>query len=227
MHASQLTSGNTMSNPQETSTSARTEAGACPAPSAPSVTITEFALRRISELRGRLELPVKGIRVNATPRSPLRADFSLRFVPAEEPESPADSVRSVDGIDLYIAADSAPYLEGATIDFVSRIIGSELTVAAPPRKLDTPDGRVAEKIQQLLEEQINPSLATHGGGAILIDFNDGIVSLALTGGCQGCSSAGATMKDGIKTFLRQSVPEVKEVRDVTQHANGLNPYYTQ
>lgn len=199
------------------------EAGAS-FPGAPSITITEFAMRRILELRERLGLPVKGLRVNAIPRSPLRADFSMRFVPAEEPESSTDSVQSVDGIDLYIAPDSAPYLEGATIDLVFRIIGSELTVVAPPRKQDTPAGRIAAKIQQVLEEEINPSLATHGGGAILIDFKDDIVFLELTGGCQGCSSASATLKDGIETSIRQSVPEVHEVRDVTKHANGRNPY---
>jgi Fe/S biogenesis protein NfuA len=194
-------------------------------PGAPSVTITEFAMRRILELREGLGLPVKGLRVKAIPRSPLRADFSMRFVPAEEPESPTDSVQSVDGIDLYIAPDSAPYLEGATIDLVFRIIGSELTVVAPPRTQDTPAGRIAARIQQVLEEEINPSLATHGGEAILIDYKDDIVFLELTGGCQGCSSASATLKDGIEKSIRKSVPEVQEVRDVTQHANGTNPYF--
>lgn len=193
--------------------------------SAPSVTITEFARMRILELRERLELPVKGIRVTAIPRSPLRADFLLRFVPAEEPDSPADSVQSIDGIDLYIAPDSAPYLEGATIDFVFRIVGSELTVVAPPRTPDTPEGRIAARIQQVLEEEVNPSLATHGGEAILFDFKDGIVFLKLTGGCQGCSMAGATLKDGIETSLRARVPEVREARDVTRHADGRHPYF--
>ena len=196
-------------------------------PRAPSVTITKFALRRILELRERLELPVKGIRVNAIPRSPLRADFSMRFVPAEEPDSPTDSIQSVDGINLYIAPDSAPYLEGATIDFVFRIIGSELTVVAPPRKQDTPEGRIAAKIQQVLEEDVNPSLATHGGEAMLIDFKDGIVFLELTGGCQGCSMAGATLKDGIEISIRERVPEVREARDVTRHADGRHPYFQQ
>ena len=172
-----------------------------------------------------MELPVKGLRVTAIPRSQLRAGFSLRFVPAEEPESPTDSIQSFDGIDIYIAPDSAPYLEGATIDFVFSLISSEFKVEAPVRKLDTPEGRIAAKIQQVLDEEVNPSLATHGGGAVLIDFKDGIVFLELTGGCQGCSMAGATMKDGIETTIRQSVPEVQEVRDVTQHANGRNPFY--
>jgi Fe/S biogenesis protein NfuA len=194
-------------------------------PTAPSIIITANALRYISEMRENLGLPVKGFRVTATPRSPLRADFAMRFVPAEEPESPTDTIQSFDGLDLYIAPESAAYLDGATIDYVFRLIGSELKVEAPLRKLDTPEGRIAAKIQQVLAEEVNPSLATHGGGATLIDFKDGIVFLELTGGCQGCSMAGATMKDGIETSIRQSVPEVREVRDVTRHANGRNPFY--
>lgn len=191
------------------------------------ITIAETALKKIVELKERLEAPIKGLRVKAIPRSPLRADFSMRFVPEEEPESPTDSIQSFDGINLYIAPESAPYLEGATIDFVFTLIGSDLKVKAPLRKLDTPEGRVAAKIQQVLDEEVNPSLATHGGGAILIDFKDGIVFLELTGGCQGCSMAGATLKDGIETSIRASVPEVQEVQDVTRHANGRNPYFQQ
>lgn len=202
-----------MSNPQPAMTSA------------PSITITEFALKRILELRERMALPVKGIRVNAIPRSPLRAEFALRFVPGEEPDSPTDSIQSVDGIDVYVALDTAPYVEGATIDLVFRLIGSELTVVAPPRQHDTPEGRIAARIQQVLEDEVNPSLATHGGGATLIDFTDGIVFLELSGGCQGCSAAGATMKHGIETSIRQFVSEVQEVRDVTRHADGKTPYF--
>ncbi len=194
-------------------------------PGARSIIITPIALKKIVELKERLALPVKGLRVNAIPRSPLRATFSMRFVPAEEPDSPTDSIHAFEGIQLYIASDSAPYLEGATIDFVFRLIGSELTVVAPLRKQDTPEGRIAARIQQVLDEEINPALATHGGGAVLTDFKDGIVFLELTGGCQGCSMAGATMKEGIETALRERIPEVHDVRDVTEHANGRNPYF--
>lgn len=194
-------------------------------PTGPSIIITENAIRHISEMRDKLGLPVKGFRVTATPRSPLRADFSMRFVPAGEPESPTDVIQSFDGLDLYIAPESASYLDGASIDYVFRLIGSELKVLAPLRKLDTPDGHIAPKIQQVLEMQVNPSLAMHGGSVALIDVRDGIAFLELTGGCQGCSQADSTMKQGIETSIRQCVPEVREVRDVTNHANGMTPYF--
>jgi Fe/S biogenesis protein NfuA len=221
-----------MSNPRNALISSGTEVGASlpdkdnpSSRNAPTLTITENALKYISEMREQLGLPVKGIRVKTTPRSPLRADFAMSFVPAEEPESPTAVIQSMAGLDIYIAPESVPYLEGATIDLVFRLIGSELKVLAPLRKLDTPDGRMAAKIQQVLAEQVNPSLAMHGGAAALIDVMDGIAFLELTGGCQGCSMADATLKNGIGKSIRESVPEVQVVRDVTEHANGRNPYF--
>lgn len=189
------------------------------------ITITETALKKIVAAKEKMELPVKGLRIKANPRSPLRASFSLRFEPAETPVSPTDVILPFDGIDLYIGADSAPYLEGATIDFVFSLVGSEFKVEAPLRKLDTPEGHIATRIQEVLELEVNPSLAAHGGGAVLIDFKDGIADLELTGGCQGCSMASATMKNGIETSIRERVPEIQEVRDVTRHAMGSNPYF--
>lgn len=194
-------------------------------PLEPMITITAIALEKIVDAKENLGLPVKGLRVKANPCSSLRANFSLRFVPAEEPASSTDTIQSFDGIDLYIDEDSAPYLEGATLDYVFSLLGSDFKVEAPLRKLDTPEGRIAAKIQQVLDEEVNPSLATHGGEAVLIDFKDGIVFLELTGGCQGCSMAAFTLKEGIATSIQQSVPEVLEVRDVTKHANGRNPYF--
>jgi Fe/S biogenesis protein NfuA len=192
------------------------------------LTITGNALKYITEMREQLGLPVKGIRVKAIPRSPLRADFALSFVPAEEPESPTAIIQSTDDLDVYLTPESVPYLEDATIDFVFKFplfqIDGELKVLAPLRKLDTPDGRIAAKIQQVLAEQVNPSLATHGGEAILIDVMDSIAFLELAGGCQGCSMADATMKNSIEKSIRESVPEVKELRDVTEHVKGMNPF---
>lgn len=191
---------------------------------APPVTITETALKKIVEAKEKLGLPVKGLRVTAHPRSLLRADFDLRFVPAEEEESPTDSIYCYDAIDLYIASESAPYLEGATIDFVFSLLSSDFKVEAPLRQVDTPEGLMAGQIQRVIDAEVNPALATHGGGAALVDFKDGIVFLELKGGCQGCSMARATLKDGIETSIQRSFPEIQEVRDVTKHADGASPY---
>ncbi len=84
---------------------------------------------------------------------------------------------------------------------------------------------MAARVHQLLEEQINPSIAAHGGRVTLIDMRDGKVYLRFGGGCQGCGMADVTLRDGIVTLLRQEVPEITEVLDETDHASGTNPYY--
>ena len=80
-------------------------------------------------------------------------------------------------------------------------------------------------LQKLLKESINPSLASHGGRAELVNFQDDKVYLRLGGGCQGCGQASATLKEGIEKHIKQEIPSIIEVIDVTDHQQGENPYY--
>lgn len=82
------------------------------------------------------------------------------------------------------------------------------------------------QIEKLLDEQIRPSLAAHGGDVEVIDYDNDILYLKMSGGCQGCSSSSATLKDGIERIIKQKYPHVKEVVDLTDHSSGENPYYT-
>ncbi len=92
----------------------------------------------------------------------------------------------------------------------------------PKPGLETPAGKAVRKI---LDEQINPAVAGHGGHIALVDVQDERVYVRLEGGCQGCGMANVTLKQGIETALRQAVPEITTVLDVTDHAGGTNPYY--
>lgn len=81
------------------------------------------------------------------------------------------------------------------------------------------------KIEKILDEQIRPALASHGGGIEVIDFDNNKLFVKLSGGCQGCSSSNATLKDGIEKLLIQKFPEmVKELVDLTDHAAGDTPF---
>lgn len=82
-----------------------------------------------------------------------------------------------------------------------------------------------EKIQYLLDHQINPGVSAHAGFVELINVKDGIVYLRMGGGCQGCGAADFTLKRGIEAIIRQEVPEVRQIIDVTDHAAGMNPYF--
>jgi Fe/S biogenesis protein NfuA len=80
------------------------------------------------------------------------------------------------------------------------------------------------KIEILFDEQIRPALASHGGNVEVVDIDNNRLFVRLVGGCQGCSSSKATLKDGIQTLVKKNFPDIIEVVDLTDHASGENPY---
>lgn len=80
------------------------------------------------------------------------------------------------------------------------------------------------KIESILDDQVRPALAAHGGNVEIVDFDNNKLYLRLQGGCQGCSSSSATLKDGIERLLKQKFPDIEEVIDLTDHASGENPF---
>ena len=87
------------------------------------------------------------------------------------------------------------------------------------------EGTTEERIRQLLDERINPSIASHGGIAHLVSLQGSTAMLELGGGCQGCGLAAMTLRQGIERAILDAIPEVDEVVDVTDHALGENPFY--
>ncbi len=85
---------------------------------------------------------------------------------------------------------------------------------------------VVGAIASVLERQINPGIASHGGRASLLAVRDDVAYVELSGGCQGCSMAAATLKQGVEQMIRQAVPSIRSVVDVTDHAGGSNPYFS-
>lgn len=83
-----------------------------------------------------------------------------------------------------------------------------------------------QKVQKVLDEQINPAVASHGGTITLLDVKGNTVYIKMGGGCQGCGAADVTLRQGIEASLREQVPEVGEILDITDHDAGENPYYT-
>lgn len=90
-----------------------------------------------------------------------------------------------------------------------------------------PPEHVRTKVQQVLDEMINPGVASHGGFVELLDVQDDNVFIRMGGGCQGCGAADVTLKMGIERLIREQVPQVREIFDTTDHASGMNPYYAQ
>lgn len=188
------------------------------------LTITEEAQKKINELIGRNETPIKGLRVGAQAQSPLKVDYKLAFY-AEGQDTPEDTILHFEGFDVCIDPEGAPYLEDAVINYVSGLMGSGFKIERASRLPPNLSGPVVEKVQSIIENQINPAVAGHGGYIALIDIKDNVVYVQLGGGCQGCGMADVTLKQGIETMIKEAVPEISAVYDVTDHANGKNPYY--
>ncbi len=94
--------------------------------------------------------------------------------------------------------------------------------AIPKPGLDTPEGLA---VRRVLDEQINPSVASHGGHIALVDVQGDTVYIRLEGGCQGCGMADVTLKQGVEVAIKQAVPSINAVLDSTDHAGGQNPYF--
>ena len=115
---------------------------------------------------------------------------------------------------------------------IGKRIGSAIrTFLNPPPEVPEgdrlPSEEVRRRVQQVLDESINPGVASHGGFVELLDVQDDSVFIRMGGGCQGCGAADMTLKMGVERLIRESVPQVREVLDSTDHASGRNPYYAQ
>jgi Fe/S biogenesis protein NfuA len=136
-----------------------------------------------------------------------------------------------DGLTIAIPEASVELLRGATLAFNGGMVMQNPNRPLPPaaRIADRPQadlsGEVPQKVIQVLDEQINPAIASHGGYAELVAVEDSIAYLRMGGGCQGCGMAAVTLSQGIEVAILDMVPEITEVIDVTDHASGANPYY--
>ncbi len=167
-----------------------------------------------------------GVRLRVLRPGTPTADCQLEF--CEPGDLRGDElVVACEGFNLFIEASSCAWLDDAELDFQKSATGGQLTVRAPHIKGRQPaaDASIAERIQHVLEAEINPGLASHGGRCSLVAFEaDGIAVLRFGGGCHGCGMVEATLRDGVERTLRERVPQVLGVRDATDHDTGAAPY---
>jgi Fe/S biogenesis protein NfuA len=167
-----------------------------------------------------------GIRISAVHAGTPKADARLEFCEREDLQGDEWSL-DCEGFTLYVDADSSAWLEGAQVDYASNATGGQLTIRAPKIKGQVPgDGAtLAERVQYLLDSEINPMLAAHKGRVALDRVDDeGAVYLRFGGGCHGCGMVDVTLKNGIEKTMRERIPEVTAIRDATDHASGAAPY---
>jgi Fe/S biogenesis protein NfuA len=196
--------------------------------------VTESAREKILELRAQEDDPdALGLRVEVTGVQGVEYMYDLTFDPVAEADLVAGDVVEHEGsLPVIIPVDSLDALRGATLDLPATGGQNGLVLRNPNR----PDplsgahielsGTIDEKVRQLLDGQINPALAMHGGFAALDHVEGTVVYVTMGGGCQGCAVSAMTLREGISRSIREAIPEVSEVIDTTDHSMGENPYYT-
>ena len=197
------------------------------------LTVTDTARDKILELRAQEEEPDElGLRIEVTGVRGVDYTYDLTFDPIAEADVDAgDVVERMGELPVIIPSESIPALRGATLDIPST--SNQGLVLRNPNRPDPLSGAhidltgtPAEKVQQLLEGQINPALQSHGGYAQLDRVEGETAYVTMGGGCQGCAVSAQTLREGIARSIVESIPEITDVQDVTDHDQGENPYYT-
>ncbi|MGA7270325.1 MAG: NifU family protein [Acidimicrobiia bacterium] len=195
------------------------------------LTITSDALDMIAQLRDQepgdeeyaLSVGVAGIRG-------VQFNYDLAFVPVSD-KTDSQLLERHGDLAVIIPESDVEKLRGASLELTDQGLSMNNPNSPAPPPMAAPQGDLtgplAERVQQVLTDQVNPAIAAHGGGAELVSVDDDTAYLRLFGGCQGCGMAQVTLKQGIERILMEAIPELVSVVDVTDHASGDNPYYEQ
>ena len=194
--------------------------------------VTDAALDQVLALRANeADADSLGLRVEITGTAGVEFTYDLSFDPVADADPAAgDSVVHQGDLPVIVPAGSIDRLRGATLD-LPRGGGDGLVMRNPNRpnplagiELEL-SGDVAERINQLLDQSVNPALAAHGGFAKLEGVSDDVAYGTMGGGCQGCAVSAVTLREGIEAAILEAIPEITRVVDATDHTAGANPFY--
>jgi len=191
------------------------------------ITITDSAQTHFVKLLSSQEEGTH-IRVFVINPGQPNAECGVSYCPPDAVEA-TDTELKFNGFSAYVDEVSAPFLDDAEIDFVTDQLGSQLTLKAPNAKMRkvADDAPLIERVEYVIQSQINPQLAGHGGQVSLLEITDDkFAILQFGGGCNGCSMVDYTLKEGIEKELLNLFPnELNGVKDVTEHQSGEHSYY--
>ncbi|WP_075187899.1 Fe-S biogenesis protein NfuA [Teredinibacter haidensis] len=192
-----------------------------------NVTITPSAQSYLKELLDKQACEGIAIRMFVSNPGTPQAETCIAYCkPGEEKEN--DHQLPLDGFKAFFEDRSIPFLDEAKVDYAADKMGGQLTIRAPNSKMPkiSDDSPIEDKINYLLYNEVNPGLASHGGNVSLVEMtNDGYAVLKFGGGCQGCSAVDMTLKEGVEKSLMEKIPELKGLRDITDHSDKSHAYY--
>ena len=185
------------------------------------LSITPKAREMLDSFAEQSEQEQLSLRVEIVGRGLKGFKYDLQFVGADG-GAQDDYINEVDGITIRIAARSAQYLDGSTLDFKETLMGGGFSFDNPnPLWVD----ELSQKVADIINNEVNPAVASHGGVVELVGVDDNKAIIAFGGGCQGCGMADVTLKQGVEVMIKEKIPEIIEVIDSTDHAAGTNPFY--
>lgn len=195
------------------------------------LTVTDAAIEKAVMVRSREDEPERHALWVEVVGSGFAQSYDLYLQPLAD--APPDAhVQDHGRISVVIPAGSIEALRGGTLDRQGDLLMGGLVLNTPQASPDMGpppeglEGTAEERVRRVLDEQINPAIAAHGGVAQVERVEDGVVYLRFGGGCAGCGMVSVTLKQGIEAAVLQLVPDVHRIVDVTDHASGTNPYYS-
>ena len=191
------------------------------------INITESAEKYLAKLlKDKNETDI-AVRIFISDPGTPRAETCLAYCKPDEAEQD-DIIINLKLITVHIEKRSMPFLLDAEVNFDNDTFGGQLTIKAPNARLPniSPDSPPEDRINYVIYNEINPMLESHGGEVSLLEFTkNGEAILQFGGGCQGCGMVDVTLKDGIEKTLLEQIPELKSVKDSTDHSLDDNAYY--
>ena len=202
-------------------------------PREPPLAITDRAVEKVKAFRAGVpegEEQAMWVEITGIARGEFVYNMALKPLGAASPD---DSIQERDGLAVVVPAADVDKVRGATVDWSDDLMRGGLLLVnpnSPSPAVGAPaagqlTGEVPERVAQVIDEQINPAIAAHGGRAELVGVEEDIAYVRLGGGCQGCGMASVTLGQGIEVAITDAVPEIEQVVDVTDHAAGDNPYF--
>ncbi|MAJ72732.1 Fe/S biogenesis protein NfuA [Candidatus Poribacteria bacterium] len=186
-----------------------------------TITLTEAAAEKVQAIIEQESYDeIAGLRISISGQKANEFEYALGL---EVEARPDDLVIESKGVKVLVDPASFKNLGGAALDYVDDLNASGFRVDNPNQP--TWEDPRAQEIQLVIDNQINPSVASHGGYIQLLDVQDETIYVHMGGGCQGCGMAQATLKQGVERIIKDHFPEINHVIDTTDHAAGTNPYY--
>ncbi|USD23252.1 Fe-S biogenesis protein NfuA [Microbulbifer variabilis] len=192
-----------------------------------NVTITESAQEYLKELLAKQDCEGIAIRMFVSNPGTPSAETCIAYCRPGEEEA-EDVVMEMNGLKAYFEGRSVPYLDDARVDYSSDKMGGQLTIRAPNSRMPkiTDDSPIEDRINYVLFNEVNPGLAAHGGQVSLVEVTeDKFAVLKFGGGCQGCGMVDMTLKEGVEKTLKEKIPELAGVKDITDHTDKSQAYY--